>query len=83
MNTRPKTLDCIRDGESAKVLTLGTNSALRERLLALGLTAGTMVECVRAGNGIAAYRIRGAVIALRDVDARSIEIIPETAAALL
>ena len=49
---------------------------MRRRLQDLGLVADTRVQCIqRAASGDpTAYRIRGAVIALRAADARLIEV---------
>lgn len=75
MEAHPKTLPCIAEGQTAKVASLQTKGLLRDRLLAIGLIPGTPVECVRTGSGIAAYRIKGAVVALRDCDAQSVMIV--------
>ena len=58
----------------ARVTRLTTTGAMRRRLLDLGLTPGASVTALlRArGEGIAAYRIRGAVIALRRADAGTV-----------
>jgi ferrous iron transport protein A len=61
-------------GEKAKVRSLTTNGIERRRMLDLGLVQGTTVEALQkspSGDPIA-YFIRGAVIALRDEDARKI-----------
>lgn len=68
MESQP-TLVCIPEGHSARVRSLQLTGTIRSRLLDIGLIPGTRVTCVQAGRGIAAYRIRGAVIALRDCDA--------------
>lgn len=61
-------------GEHAAVSALRLGGAMRRRLLDIGLAGGTPVECVgrSPGGGMSAYRIRGAVIAIRDGDAREI-----------
>ncbi len=74
METLPKTLADLAEGQSAPITALLTRGLLRDRLLAIGMLPGTQVDCVRQGKGIAAYRICGAVVALRDVDARSVAI---------
>ena len=51
---------------------------MRRRVQDLGLVPGTRVTCVRralSGDPIA-YRIRGAVVALRKCDAAQIEVQP-------
>ena len=73
MDTR--TLAGISEGETVTVTALGCAEALRCRLLAVGLIPGTAVTCVHRGAGIAAYRIRGAVIALRMCDTSEIAVV--------
>ncbi len=61
-------------GDKAQVTALDYQGAERRRMLDLGLVCGTMVEALQkspAGDPIA-YFIRGAVIALRDEDAKRI-----------
>lgn len=54
-----------------KVLTTGS---IKRRLLDIGLTPGTVVESVycNPGRNLIAYMIRGALIAIRDDDAKTI-----------
>lgn len=54
-----------------KVLTTGS---IKRRLLDIGLTPGTVVESVycNPGGNLIAYMIRGALIAIRDNDAKTI-----------
>lgn len=72
MESQYPTLSCIPEGHSGCVRALELQGAIRSRLLDIGLIPGTHVTCVQAGRGIAAYRIRGAVIALRDCDAEGV-----------
>lgn len=67
-------LAALEAGESAVVETVGGESAMRRRLMDLGLISGTRVTCLGrspAGDP-AAYLIRGAVIALRGADAAGV-----------
>ncbi|NCE63365.1 ferrous iron transport protein A [Pseudoflavonifractor sp. 524-17] len=71
-----RNLDKLRLGESARVAEVTADPAMRRRLLDLGLVPGTWVTCVSkspAGDPTA-YRIRGAVIALRGVDAAEVRL---------
>ena len=64
----------MKTGTYATVIKLDTKGDLRRRLMDLGLVEGTLVECVRkspAGDP-KAYLIRGAVIALRKEDAKTV-----------
>ena len=70
---------CLKDlkpGQTATVVELRTTGSLRRRFLDLGLVRNTKVECLGrspSGDPIA-FRIRGAVIALRQADAARIEV---------
>ena len=61
-------------GEYAKVIWLNAVGAMRRRLQDIGLTEGTIVECVlkSPSSDPIAYQIRGAVIALRNEDSNQI-----------
>lgn len=64
----------ISPGQKALVSEVSTGSTLRRRLLELGLVEGTEVTCLRRSpwGDPTAYRIRGAVIALRRSDSAGI-----------
>lgn len=51
-----------------------TNGSIKRRLLDIGLTPGTVVESSfnNPGGNLTAYFIRGALIAIRDDDAKNI-----------
>ncbi len=60
----------LQVGERARVASLLSRGSMRRRLQDIGLIEGTEVECVQkspAGDPVA-YRIRGALIALRSKD---------------
>lgn len=67
-------LDDMIPGQRADVLELRTESRMRRRLLDLGLVPGTQVECVgqSPGGDPKAYLIRGAAVAIRSEDARTV-----------
>ncbi|MBE6914395.1 MAG: ferrous iron transport protein A [Ruminococcaceae bacterium] len=82
-----KRLDALCDilpGQRAVVRSLHASEALRRRLLDIGLTPGTEVECVGKSpcGDPTAFLIRGAVIALRAEDSRGILIEPSGGAAV-
>ena len=64
----------ISPGESANVEKILTTGAMRRRFQDIGLIENTRVECVgKSPSGDpSAYLIRGAVIAIRAEDCRSI-----------
>ncbi len=67
-------LHTLKIGEQGYVQKLCCEGGIRRRLLDIGLIEGTMVTCVGrspSGDPIA-YRIRGAVIAIRNADAANI-----------
>lgn len=63
-------LCALLPGQRATVLGLENQEPLRRRLMELGLVPGTEVMCLgrSPGGDPAAYRVRGAVIALRAAD---------------
>ena len=69
-----KNLNSIDVGEYAEIAELLTQGSMRRRLLDIGLTPDTRVECVGkspAGDP-RAFLIRGAVIAIRKEDCEEI-----------
>ncbi|MBS6502647.1 MAG: FeoA family protein [Clostridium sp.] len=66
----------IKVGSSVIVKRNNSKSSLKERLLALGLTQGAIIEVLRKGpkNNLTVYRIRGAMIALRKEEGELIEV---------
>lgn len=61
-------------GQSGRVLCLRAGAGMDRRLMDLGFTPGAQASCVLAapGKGMRAYRVRGAVIALRQKEARTV-----------
>lgn len=71
MSTERRPLSRVPEGQTVRVCELLASGSMRRRLLDLGLVEGTRVMCLQrspAGDPTA-YRIRGAVIALRAEDA--------------
>lgn len=67
----------LEEGQTARVTGLLTRGGMRRRLQDLGLIEGTKVECLQkspSGDPVA-YWIRGAAIALRREDSRSVLVI--------
>ncbi len=73
-------LDKLSPGEWGRVLSLTTPQPMRRRLLDLGFTQGSRVECVMRSplGDPTAYLVRGALIALRREDAGTVNILNET-----
>lgn len=72
------TLCDMNEGEQATVQQLCLTGSIRRRLQDLGLIEGTTVVCCKkapSGSPIA-YWFRGTVIALRDADARLVQVQP-------
>lgn len=69
-----KNLAELTVGERGKVRCV--EGGLSQRLRDLGFTRGAAVECLLAasGQGMRAYSVRGAVIALRQRDARQVTV---------
>lgn len=70
------TLDKIPIGSSAVVVEINTQQALKQRLFDIGLVIGTQVSVIHKSpsGDPRAYLIRGAVIALRNCDAKNISV---------
>jgi len=76
-----KKVICLNDmypGQTATVIALHTEGSMRRRFMDIGLIENTRVECLgrSPGGDPAAYLIRGAVIAIRSEDGRSIVVEP-------
>jgi len=69
-----ETLAMLREGECARVQALTQQDSMRRRLQDIGLIEGTLVACVLKSpwGDPTAYRIRGALIALRGSDAAGV-----------
>ncbi len=67
-------LDMLPEGATGRILGFRLKGVIRSRLQDIGLIPGTAVTCIQKGTDLAAYRIRGAVVALRNADARGIVI---------
>lgn len=69
-----KNLADIQVKNTVKVEELLSSGNLRERMLALGLTQGALIDVVRKGpkNNLTVYNIRGTKIALRGEESRLI-----------
>ena len=70
-----KDINCLSDlkpNQKAVVEKINADKGMHRRLLDIGLTPGTEVKCVGKSplNDPSAYLIRGAVIALREKDAK-------------
>lgn len=70
-------LHCLAPGERGIVKQLHTTGSMRRRFLDIGLMENTVVECLgrSPGGDPSAYLIRGAVIAIRACDSRSIQVL--------
>ncbi len=75
-NPNTITLDQLKRGQTAKITDLTERGANRSRLLDLGILPGTQVEVEMKSplGDPTAYRIRGAVVALRRVQAQQIKV---------
>jgi Fe2+ transport system protein FeoA len=76
MTKKVTTLDELRRGQQATVTAVRSRGPERRRFMDLGILPGTVIR-VEMGNPLGdplAYHVRGAVIALRQTQARNIEI---------
>lgn len=71
-----RTLDTLLPGESAYIGTLKCSDNIMRRMMELGIIPGILITALHVsplGNPTA-YQVLGAVIAIRDEDARGITI---------
>lgn len=68
------TMADLKVGQSGIVKTITSAADLKRRLIDIGLVCGTRVLCVlkSPGGDPMAYKIRGAVIAIRNADAKNV-----------
>ncbi len=69
-----RTLNYLKEGETATVCNIEASGNIRRRLLDIGLVKGTKVECIQRsplGDPVA-YLIRGSIIALRSEDSKKV-----------
>lgn len=66
----------INIGEWAKIVEILPSCLIKRRLIDIGLISGTKVKCLyeNTGKDMKAYLIRGAVIAIRNVDSSKITV---------
>lgn len=71
-----KTLAELKPGQRGRVTGLKQAGILQRRLRDIGLIEGTLVTCElqRQSGGISAFKIRGALIALRQADSKNITV---------
>lgn len=70
------TLNCLREGEAAQIVSLQMEGTLRRRLLDFGMIEGTKIRCLRkspAGSPVI-YAVRGTRLALRTHDSAQIAV---------
>ncbi|SEL10696.1 ferrous iron transport protein A [Ruminococcus sp. YRD2003] len=69
-------LSSLREGDTCTVSGLENHGAMRQRLGELGFVSGVQVTCLQRSflGDPAAYSVKGAVIALRDSDARCVAV---------
>ena len=71
-------LSHISPNQSARIEFLGNEDCMARRLNDLGFVSGSTITCIlqKSQKNIAAYLVRGAVIALREDDSRLIFVSP-------
>ncbi len=67
-------LDNLASGECGRLVHIESDSYMHHRLSALGISGEPIVKCVvkEKSGDVAAYEIRGNVIAIRKTDAKHI-----------
>ena len=66
----------LKEGQSGIVTEITTSGDMRRRFLDLGIIEGTCIKCIQKSpyGDPTAYKIRGALIALRKDDSETIHI---------
>lgn len=79
MTQHPIALSRLPVGQCGVVLALLTEGSMRRRLLDLGITKGSGIECIgeSPAKDPRAYLVRGTVIAIRSKDSHKILILPK------
>jgi len=69
-------LDKLSINKMAKVITISDNSTIKRRLLDIGIIPGIEIEKILISpfKGISAYLVMDSLIAIRDNDAKLIEV---------
>lgn len=70
------TMNKLPLGSKAKIASINATGSFKRRMQDLGFSCGTIVEAVHrspSGNPVA-YSVKGSVIALRNEDAKKIEL---------
>ncbi len=70
-------LNSLKIGQLATIENVDKKSDLYQRFLDIGIVEGSTIECVLKSpwNNPKAYRIKGAIIAIRNEDATSIDVV--------
>ena len=68
-------MSTLKPGMKARIKSIDSKEDIRRRLLDLGMIENTIIECVGTSplGDPSAYLIRGAVIAIRDIDSALIK----------
>lgn len=69
-------LNKLKIGQKAILQKIEDDLEIKKRLLDIGFTKGSQIECVRKASfhGPVAYKIKNTIIALRDIDTRKIHV---------
>ena len=67
-------LDLLEIGKKASVISVNSDELIKRRLLDMGLVENSIVECILESpfNDPRAYLIKGALVAIRNDDAKKI-----------
>jgi len=70
------TLDMLKLGKKAEIISLHSEDAMKKRLLDLGFVPGTIIKSVLSSGKkeFVAYMVRRTLIAIRKEDAKNIKV---------
>ena len=66
-------MNLLPEGNSG-IIIKSDNQEKSSRFTDLGIITGTKIKCIKRNKGIAAYLVRGCVIALRNEDCESVTV---------
>jgi len=68
------TLDLMKIGDKKKIVSIDNDLSIKKRLLEIGLSNGTDIECILINpfKNLIAYRVKDTTIAIRKSDGKKI-----------
>lgn len=70
------TIDLMKIGDKKKIIHIDNDLSIKKRLLEIGLSNGTEIECILINpfKNLIAYRVKDTTIAIRKSDGKKIRV---------